>query len=190
VGIVVVRHGETAWSAGGRHTGATDVELTDEGRAAARALGSALSAWQFRVVLTSPLQRARTTAALAGFPDAIVDDDLVEWDYGHYEGITTPEIRETVPGWTVWTHEVPGGESAADVAARADRVVQRAELVGGDVAIFSHGHFLRALAARWVEQPLEFGGRLMLGTACVGVLGHERERRAVERWNVDPLRGQ
>src|SRR5690349_15158375 len=106
---VVVRHGETAWSASGRHTGATDVELTDEGRALARTLGATLAGGRFALVLTSPLRRARDTAALAGFPDAEVDPDLVEWDYGDYEGLTTPQIRETVPGWTVWTHAVPGG---------------------------------------------------------------------------------
>jgi probable phosphoglycerate mutase len=186
VRVVVVRHGETAWSAGGRHTGRTDVELTPAGEASARTLVPALAAWRFAHVVTSPLARARVTAALAGFPDAEVDDDLAEWDYGDYEGITTPQIRETVPGWTVWTHPVPGGEVAADVAARADRVLGRLEAVDGDVLVVAHGHLLRALAARWLEQPVGFGARLPLGTACLGVLGHERERRALERWNVPP----
>ena len=184
--VVVVRHGETEWSASGRHTGSTDVELTEQGRAAAGTLGAALAGWRFALVLTSPLRRASETAALAGFPDAVVEPDLVEWDYGAYEGITTPEIRETVPGWTVWTHPVPGGEAAEQVAARADRVLERVDAAGGDVAIFSHGHFLRVLAARWVEEPPQFGGRLLLGTPCLGVLGHERERRVLERWNVPP----
>jgi probable phosphoglycerate mutase len=184
--LVVVRHGETEWSASGRHTGSTDVELTAEGRAVAATLGAALSGWRFALVLTSPLRRARETAALAGFPDAVLEPDLVEWDYGAYEGLTTPEIRETVPGWAVWTHPVPDGERAEDVAARADRVLARAAAAGGDVAVFSHGHFLRVLAARWLEQPPQFGSRLLLGTACLGVLGHERERRALERWNVPP----
>ncbi len=183
---VVVRHGETAWSASGRHTGATDVELTDEGRALARTLGATLAGGRFALVLTSPLRRARDTAVLAGFPDAEVEPDLVEWDYGDYEGLTTPQIRETVPGWAVWTHPVPGGETAEQVAARADRVIARIERAAGDVAVFSHGHFLRVLAARWLEEPAAFGGRLLLGTACRGVLGHERERRALERWNVPP----
>ncbi len=183
---VVVRHGETEWSATGRHTGSTDVELTADGRASAGTLGAALAGWRFALVLTSPLQRARETATLAGFPDAVVDPDLVEWDYGEYEGITTPEIRETVPGWSVWTHPVPGGESGEDVAARADRVIARVERAGGDVAIFSHGHYLRVLAARWLEQPPQLGGRLLLGTPCLGVLGHDRERRALERWNLPP----
>lgn len=184
--LVVVRHGDTEWSASGRHTGSTDVELTAEGRAAAGSLGAALSGWRFALVLTSPLRRARETAALAGFPDAVVEPDLVEWDYGAYEGLTTPEIREAVPGWAVWTHPVPDGERAEDVAARADRVLARVAAAGGDVATFSHGHLLRVLAARWLEQPPQLGGRLLLGTACLGVLGHERERRALERWNVPP----
>lgn len=186
VRVVVVRHGETAWSASGRHTGRTDVELTAAGQAAAQALVPVLAGWRFVHVVTSPLVRARATAALAGFPDAAVDDDLAEWDYGDYEGVTTPQIRATVPGWTVWTHPVPGGESAADVSARADRALGRLEALEGDVLVVSHGHLLRALAARWLAQPVAFGARLLLGTACLGVLGHERERRALERWNVPP----
>jgi broad specificity phosphatase PhoE len=186
VRVVVLRHGETEWSATGRHTGRTDVELTAKGVEAAGALRAALASWRFAHVCTSPLLRARVTAELAGFPDAELDPDLMEWDYGEYEGITTPQIRETVPGWTVWTHPVPGGEAAGDVAARADRVLRRLEALDGDVLVVSHGHFLRALAARWLEQPIELGGRLSLATACLGVLGHERERRALEHWNLPP----
>ena len=184
---VVVRHGETAWSASGRHTGATDVELTDEGRALARTLGATLAGGRFALVLTSPLRRARDTAALAGFPDAEVDTDLVEWDYGDYEGLTTPQIRETVPGWTVWTHAVPGGEAAEQVAARADRVIARIEGADGDVAVFSHGHFLRVLAARWVGLEPGAGRFFLLSTASLSALSyaHNLSQPAIRLWDDD-----
>ncbi len=181
--VVLVRHGETEWSRSGKHTGTTDVPLTDEGRDAARRLGGHLGGREFALVLTSPLERARDTAALAGFPDAERDADLRELEYGDYEGISTPEIRETRPGWDVWRDGSPNGESLAAAAARADRVIARAEAAGGDVALFAHGHFLRILAARWIELGPEGGGRLALATAALSVLGFERERRVLWQWN-------
>ena len=148
--LTVVRHGETQWSLAGRHTGCrTDLPLTDAGRAAAAALAPRLAGTTFALVLTSPLQRARTTAALAGFPDAIVDADLAEWDYGDDEGLTRAEILERSPGWSLWRDGCPGGESPDAVAARLDRVVARVRAVEGDAIAFAHGHSLRSLAARW-----------------------------------------
>ena len=181
--IWLVRHGETEWSSTGRHTSVTDLDLTDEGVEVAGALRPALGLVDFDHVHTSPRLRARRTAELAGFPDAQVDDDLVEWAYGDYEGITTEEIRKTVPGWTVWTHPVPGGETAEQVTTRLDRVVARARAVEGDVLVFSHGHALRALAARWIEQPVDEGRFFKLDTATVGILGYERDTPVVLRWN-------
>ena len=134
-------------------------------------------------MLTSPLSRARLTAELAGFPSASVDPDLAEWDYGSYEGITTDEIRESVPGWTVWTHPCPGGEAAEQVSARLDRVVDRCLAASGDCLLFGHGHSLRALAARWLRLPVSEGRLLKLDTGTVSVLGHEREDRVVLHWN-------
>jgi probable phosphoglycerate mutase len=189
--IVLARHGETEWSASGRHTSVTDVELTDNGRRAARALGERLAGRRFALVLTSPRTRARVTCELAGYGDqAEVDPDLVEWDYGEYEGLTTPQIRESVPGWTVWTHASPGGETAAQVGARADRVIARALAADGDVAVFAHGHFLRVLGARWLELEPERGASLGLDTASLCELGFERENRVLWLWNdTSHLRG-
>jgi probable phosphoglycerate mutase len=182
--VWVVRHGETEWSRDGRHTGATDIPLTDEGEAAARELAPRLAGETFALVLTSPRERARRTAELAGFPDAEIDEDLVEWAYGDYEGITTEEIRETVPNWTVWTHPSPGGETADEVSARLDRVVARCLESSGDVLLVGHGHALRALAARWLRLPVVDGRLLKLDTGTVSVLGHERESPAVIHWNA------
>jgi broad specificity phosphatase PhoE len=179
----VVRHGETEWSASGRHTSTTDVELTAAGEEAARVLGERLAGTRFDLVLTSPRERARRTAALAGFPDAHVDDDLAEWAYGDYEGVTTSTIRETVPGWTVWTHPSPGGETAEEVGRRLDRVVARVRREGGRVLVFGHGHASRVLAARWLDQPVEEGRFFRLDTATVSVLGYEHESPVVARWN-------
>jgi probable phosphoglycerate mutase len=179
----VVRHGETAWSASGKHTSTTEVPLTPAGEAAARVIGERLSGTSFDLVLTSPRDRARRTAELAGFPDAHVDDDLAEWAYGEYEGITTAEIRGQVPGWTVWTHPCPGGESAAEVGPRLDRVVAKVRAHGGRVLVFGHGHASRALAARWLAQPVEEGRLFRLDTATVSVLGYEHESAVVARWN-------
>jgi broad specificity phosphatase PhoE len=179
----LVRHGETEWSASGQHTSTTEVPLTQAGEAAAKVIGERLAGTAFDLVLTSPRDRARRTAELAGFPDAHVEQDLSEWAYGDYEGVTTPEIREHVPGWTVWTHPCPGGESAAEVSRRLDRVVAKVRAHGGRALAFGHGHASRALAARWLDQPVEEGRFFRLDTATVSVLGYEREFPVVARWN-------
>jgi probable phosphoglycerate mutase len=179
----LVRHGETEWSRDGRHTSRTDLDLTDNGVEVACTLKARLAGEPFDLVLTSPRLRARRTAELAGFGEAEVDDDLVEWDYGEYEGVTTAEIREHDPGWTVWTHPTPGGETAEQVTRRLDRVLQRVRANGGRVLAFGHGHSLRALAARWIEQPVDEGRFLKLDTATVSTLGYERDFPVVLRWN-------
>ena len=181
--VWLVRHGETEWSRDGRHTSRTDLPLTEKGEAAARALSGSLPSAAFDLVLTSPRERARRTAELAGFSGAHEEPDLVEWDYGEYEGVTTPHIRETVPGWTVWSHPSPGGETGGDVAARVDRVIARVRAHGGRVLLFGHSHALRVLAARWLAQPPDEGRFFKLDTATVSVLGYERESPVVLRWN-------
>lgn len=183
VEVWLVRHGETEWSREHRHTSVTDLPLTELGVEGARGLAERLTGPAFDRVLTSPRRRARRTAELAGFPDAEVDEDLVEWAYGEYEGITTAEIRESVAGWTVWTHRAPGGETAEEVTERLDRVVARLG-EGGRSLVFGHGHALRALSARWLGLPVRDGRHFVLGTATVSVLGREREIPAVLRWNV------
>src|SRR5918992_1730497 len=170
--LVLIRHGETEWSASGRHTSVTDVPLLDAGRRDAARLRERLAGREFALVLSSPRARARETAELAGL-DAVVDDDLAEFDYGSYEGRTTPEIREERPGWSVWTDGAPGGETAVAVGVRADRAIERALAAGGDVALFAHGHFLRVLAARWIGLPAVYGGVLALETGSVSELGFE-----------------
>ncbi|MGH3444300.1 MAG: histidine phosphatase family protein [Nocardioidaceae bacterium] len=180
----LVRHGETEWSRDGKHTSVTDVSLTANGVAVARRLAERLSGTSFDRVLTSPRQRARRTAELAGFAHAEVDEDLVEWGYGDYEGVTTAQIRQSVPGWTVWTHGCPGGESVGHVRERLDRVVDRVRSMSGRVLVFGHGHALRALAARWIEQPVAEGRFFVLDTATLSVLGHEHESPAVLSWNA------
>ncbi|HET8603710.1 MAG TPA: histidine phosphatase family protein [Marmoricola sp.] len=179
----LIRHGETEWSRDGRHTGITEVPLTPQGEEVARGLRERLAGVRFDLVLTSPRERARRTAELAGFSDVRVEADLAEWDYGDYEGITTAEIRERVPGWTLWSHPCPGGETAAEVSRRMDRVLAKVRAHGGRVLAFSHGHASRALAARWLAQPVQEGRLFSLGTATVSVLGYERESPVVERWN-------
>ncbi|HYT78214.1 MAG TPA: histidine phosphatase family protein [Actinomycetota bacterium] len=182
--IVLVRHGETEWSAAGRHTSRTDVPLTEGGRRQGEALGSCLKGWRFALVLTSPLRRATETCRLAGLgDDAEIRPDLVEWDYGEYEGRTTYEIRMERPGWTLWSDGVPGGESAEQVGARADRILAEAWRAQGDVALFSHGHFLRVLATRWIGLPPGEGRSLALDTATMSVLGFERETPVIVQWN-------
>ncbi len=180
----IVRHGETEWSRSGRHTSRTEVALTPAGEQAARELAPRLAGMHFDLVLTSPRERARRTAALAGFADAVVDDDLVEWDYGDYEGITTAEIREQAPGWTIWTGTCPGGEDADSVAGRLDRVVARVRADGGRVLVFGHGHASRALACRWLGLPVADGRSFLLDTATISVLGEEHATPAVARWNA------
>ncbi len=179
----IIRHGETEWSRDGRHTSHTDLGLTTVGEEVARGLVDRLEGVQFDLVLSSPRERARRTAELAGFPGVELDEDLTEWDYGDYEGVTTPEIRETVPGWTVWTHPCPGGEDAADVSERLTRVVARVREHGGRVLVFSHGHASRALAARWLDLPVDHGRLFSLDTATISVLGSERGSPTVARWN-------
>jgi broad specificity phosphatase PhoE len=179
----LVRHGETEWSRDGRHTSTTDLDLTEKGVEVARTLRERLAHVSFDLVLSSPRKRAVRTAELAGFDDVHVDEDLVEWDYGDYEGVSTPEIREKVPDWTVWTHPTPGGETAEQVSERLDRVVARARDTGGRVLAFGHGHSLRALAARWIEQPVDEGRFFKLDTATVSTLGYERDFPVVLRWN-------
>lgn len=183
VELWLVRHGETDWSRDGRHTSRTDLPLTPPGEEVARSLGERLRDVGFTLVLTSPLARARDTARLAGFPDAHTEPDLVEWDYGEYEGITTPQIREGVPNWTVWTHPCPGGESAEQVSRRFDRVVVKGRAASGRVLLFGHGHGLRALTARWLGQPVAQGRHYKLDTGTVCVLSYERETPVVARWN-------
>jgi broad specificity phosphatase PhoE len=183
--IVLARHGETEWSRDGRHTGRTDVPLTEEGRRQAQLLRHALAEWTLDEVLSSPLERALETARLAGLADVVTTtDDLLEWDYGDYEGITTAEIRQTRPGWYLWRDGCPNGEDAAAVGRRADRVIAEIEAVEGAVALFAHGHVLRVLAARWLGLGPEAGALLALSTGTLSVLGYERKTRVVRRWNA------
>ena len=181
--VWLLRHAETEWSRTGKHTGHTDVPLTDVGRDVARALGERVADETFSAVLSSPLERARETAQLAGLEITGLRDDLLEWDYGDYEGLKTPEIREKRPGWYLWRDGVPNGESPDDVAVRCDRVIAEVLQIDGDVALVAHGHILRALGARWVEEHASFGGRLFLSTGSVSVLGFEREVRVIRTWN-------
>ena len=185
--IVLVRHGETEWSAAGKHTSRTDLSLVAAGRERAAALAAELSERSFALVLCSPLKRARETCELAGLGDrAQLDEDLSEWDYGDYEGKTTPEIREQRPDWWLWTDGCPGGESPAQVAARADRVLGALRDARGDAIAFAHGHILRVLAARWVSEPAAFGARLTLAAGGLSVLGFERDTEVLARWNTGP----
>jgi broad specificity phosphatase PhoE len=185
--IVLVRHGETEWSRAGKHTGRTDVPLTDEGRAQAVALGATLRGRRFALVLTSPLSRALETCRLTGLGDVAQERaDLMEWDYGAYEGRTTAEIREERPDWTLWRDGVPGGESAAEVGARADRVIAELRAAGGDAAVFAHGHLLRVLTARWLGLDPADGRLFALDTTTISVLGDEREAAVIRLWNSKP----
>ena len=184
--IWLVRHGETEWSRNGQHTGRTDIPLTAAGEQQGKALGRHLAGRQFALVLTSPLLRARQTCRLAGFEGvAQVSDDLLEWDYGIYEGRTTAAVRAEQPGWSIWTTAVLQGETVEQVGERARRVIARAASAGGDVALFAHAHFLRILGACWVGLPPIRGSNLTLGTASLSILGHERETRVIQVWNQD-----
>ncbi len=182
---MLLRHGETAWSRTRRHTGRTDVPLLDAGREQALAVRGRVDPASFAAVLTSPLVRARDTAELAGLGDlAEVDPDLAEWDYGEYEGRTTAEIRTERPGWELFADGVPGGETLDEVAARADRVIDRVRRAGGDVVCVGHAHLFRVLAARWVGLDARWGKALSLDAASLSTLGWEREHPVVERWNL------
>lgn len=183
--VVLVRHGETEWSRTGRHTGRTDVPLTERGREQARAVGAALQTRSFALVLTSPLERAAETCRLAGYGDvAERRDELMEWDYGAYEGRTTLDIREERPGWTLWRDGAPEGEKAADVGARVDRVIDELRALAGDALLFAHGHVLRVAAARWLGLRPAAGALLALDTATISILGYERETAVIRSWNV------
>ncbi len=180
----LVRHGETAWSRAGRHTGRTDVPLTPAGEHEARAIGAVLGGLRPALVLTSPLERARRTCELAGLgAPAEVDRDLAEWDYGEYEGRTTAEVRAERPGWTIWSGDPPGGEPLAAVATRADRVIARAEAAHGEVVLFAHAHVLRILTARWLGLEPRDGRLFALDAGSISVLGYEHGSRAMVRWN-------
>ena len=179
----LVRHGETEWSASGRHTSRTDLDLTEAGVEAARSVAVKLRGASFALVLSSPLLRARRTAELAGAGSPELVEDLREWDYGDDEGLTTAQIRESRPGWTVWRDGPQGGETCAEVGARADRVIELVRTVDGPVLAFSHGHFSRVLGARWLGLEVTDGAHLTLSTASVSVLGWERDTPAVLHWN-------
>jgi probable phosphoglycerate mutase len=182
--LVLLRHGETEWTISGRHTGRSDIPLTDAGREEARAAGERIAGMRFDRVITSPMERAVETCRLAGFGDgATTDDALLEWDYGDYEGVTTAEIQETVPDWSLFVQGCPGGESAADVGARVDPLVDAARSGQGNWLFAAHGHVLRVVGARWVGLPPEDGVLLNLGTAAVCVLGFEHDRPVITHWN-------
>jgi broad specificity phosphatase PhoE len=187
--VFLIRHGETERSVTRRHTGRTDIPLTEEGRRQAKRLGARLAGERFALVLISPLQRALETARLAGFAvgdkgnGTDLEPDLVEWDYGAYDNMTAAEIRRERPGWTPWQGGFPGGETLEDLEARADRVLARIRPVEGDVALFAHGHILRVVTARWLEQPAVAAARYYMSTATLSVLGWERETSVIDRWN-------
>ena len=182
--VVLVRHGETEWTLSGQHTGRTDIPLTELGREEARALAAGLAERRFALVLTSPLARAAETCRLSGFGGQAAErDELMEWDYGAYEGRKTLEIREEHPGWTLWNHGVPEGETAAQVGARVDRVIAEVRAAAGDVVLFAHGHVLRVLAARWLGLDAEAGRLFALDPATLSVLGYERETPVIRSWN-------
>jgi len=182
--LVLVRHGDTEWSQNGRHTSRTDLPLLPSGVERARSLGPALAAFEFARVLSSPLQRALQTAELAGFGDRVeVTPDLTEWDYGTYEGLTSEAIWKDNPEWKLWTDGAPGGEAPEAVATRADRVIADAARAAGDVLLFAHGHILRVIGARWIEQDPAGGARLALGVASLSVLSYEHELPVIDRWN-------
>ncbi len=182
--IVLVRHGQTEWSLSGKHTGLTDVSLTDIGYRQAKALGKMLGGEEFDVIYSSPLSRAWETMLGAGYGAlGNGEENLMEWDYGVYEGLTTDEVRLHIPGWSVWTHPIHQGESVTEVGKRADVVIDRAVAAEGRVVLFAHGHLLRILGARWMGLPADCGRNLSLETATVSVLGWERENRVIKRWN-------
>jgi len=183
--VYLIRHGETEWSLNGRHTGITDIPLTENGRNLAKRLAPVLATERIALVLTSPLERARKTCELAGLgAHAEIDRDLMEWNYGEYEGLTPKQIDAQAPGWMIFTDGCPGGESPAQVSARADRLVARVRSVEGDVALFAHGHIFRVFAARWLELPATAGCHFLLDTATLSILSYYRNLPAIRRWNA------
>jgi broad specificity phosphatase PhoE len=185
--VVLVRHGETEWSKDGRHTGTTDIPLTETGREEARRLKPKLAHWAFALVLSSPLQRALDTCRLAGYGDvAQLRADLAEWNYGRYDGKTSAQIAAERPGWSLWQDGGPGGENATDVGKRVDRVIAEIRRANGDVLLFAHGHVLRVLTARWLGEAPEAGRYYALGTAALSELGYEHENAVIVRWNLPP----
>ena len=187
--LVVIRHGQTAWSRTGQHTGRTDLPLTPTGEQQARAVGATIHAvlgdQPPALVLSSPRQRAWRTAELAGYPPDELTEDAAEWDYGELEGLTSAEIAERYPDWSIWTGPVPGGEDGEQVSARIDRLLHRAAAVNGPVLVFSHGHASRCLAARWLAEPVGSGQHYLLDTGGLGTLGYEHHRPVILQWNLD-----
>jgi broad specificity phosphatase PhoE len=184
VDVFAIRHGETAWSISGQHTGTTDLPLTDNGRKLAQRMRPVLATKTFGLVLSSPMRRARETCELAGLGNkAIIDADLAEWNYGEYEGLTTEQIREAAPGWQLFRDGCPGGETPEQVGARVDRLIARSRAASGAAALFAHGHVLRVFAARWIGLPASGGQHFLLDTGTLCVLGYYREIPAVRVWN-------
>jgi broad specificity phosphatase PhoE len=189
VSVFAIRHGETAWSLSGQHTGTTDIPLTDNGRRLAKRMRPVLAENEFALFLCSPMQRARETCELAGLSDkAVIDPDLMEWNYGQYEGLTSEQIEEMVPGWLLFRDGCPGGETPEQVGARVDRVIARSRAVDGDTALFAHGHVLRVFVARWIGLPADSGQHFLLNTGTLCVLGYYRKIPAIQIWN-GPLLG-
>jgi probable phosphoglycerate mutase len=183
--VFIVRHGETEWSLSGQHTGTTDIPLTEHGRQVARLLRPILAKESFALALTSPLQRARETCRLTGFGDvAKVEPDLVEWNYGRYEGLTPAQIHATAPGWLIFRDGCPGGEQPEEIGARVDRVIAKVRAVEGNVALFAHGHVFRVLAARWLGLPPSAGQHFLLDTATMTILSYYRGVPAIKQWNA------
>lgn len=183
--VYLIRHGETEWSISGRHTGVTDLPLTDHGRRMAKLLQPVLAKESFTLILTSPLRRARETCELAGVDGCYeIDRDLMEWNYGAYEGLTTEQIRAQAPGWILFRDGGPGGETPDQIGARVDRAIARVRAVDGDVVLFAHGHFFRVFAARWLGFSVGAGCHFLLDTATLNILSYYQEMPAVKRWNV------
>jgi probable phosphoglycerate mutase len=185
VKVFAIRHGETAWSLSGQHTSTTDIPLTDNGRRLARRMRPVLAEEKFALVLCSPMQRAHETCELAGFGEkAVVEPDLMEWNYGGYEGLVHDQIHESAPGWSLFRDGCPGGEAPQQIGDRVDRVIARLRAADGDVALFAHGHVLRVLVARWIGLPPGSGQHFLLDTGKLCVLGYYREVPAIQSWNA------
>lgn len=183
--VYLIRHGETEWSLSGQHTGTTDIPLTENGRRVAKLLAPVLAKESFALVLTSPLERARKTCELAGLGEcAEIDGNLMEWNYGEYEGLAPKQIHAKTPGWMLFRDGCPGGESPEQVGARVDRVIGRVRTVEGHVALFAHGHIFRVFAARWLGLPAAAGCHFLLDTATLNILSYYRGIPAVKRWNA------